>query len=76
MFAITGKSPQNPPTATSPDPRLMALGAAYGFGAIMIKSKIRKLVTSAIVTKAVKDLVTIILRALIVAANKSLNTTP
>lgn len=70
LFIVTGKSPQNPPTATSPDPRLMALGAMYGFGGIMIRSKIKKLATTAIASEAVRYLVKVIPPALIVGANK------
>lgn len=70
LFVVTGKSPQNPPTATSPDPRLMALGATYGFGGIMIRSKIKKLATSVIASDAVRYLVKVTPPALIVGANK------
>lgn len=70
LFVVTGKSPQNPPTATSPDPRLMALGAMYGFGGIIIRSKIKKLATTAIASEAVRYLVKVIPPALIVGANK------
>ena len=73
---VTGKSPQKPPTAISPDPRLIAFGAMYGFGAIMIKSKIKNVATRAIVNEAVNRLVTIIPPVLIAVANKFLNMNP
>ena len=54
---FSGNDPQKPPDTASPEPRLKTLGAAKGFGAARVKSKMRNAPIKLIVMEAAINLV-------------------